>query len=86
MGASFNYVTFEALPVADLQKQFKAYQDEETEQHGSDHYAGHIGLVNGLRFVDKTFATSNEAYDWVSENQRKYDHYCLFSGRCWIYR
>ena len=72
MGAVFCTATFKTMSETDLKKAFTDYRKDKLEEFGNDSYGGHMGLVQGLRIIDKTFATSYEAADWIADHQQKY--------------
>lgn len=65
MGAMYDATTFEASDIQTLKKNFSNYQSNSCYEKGNDSYAGHIGIANGLAVTDKTFATIEEAEDYV---------------------
>lgn len=72
MGANFDSVTFKACDTQTLQKQFEDYQDDMRHEHGSDSYAGHMGIAHGLNISTRVFKDSKEAHDYVSNYAEKW--------------
>jgi hypothetical protein len=72
MGASFNDYTFKASDEKTLRSSFQKLQDNLCLDHGSDSYAGHLGIARGLQIVNKSFKTTNEAHEYVVEQAEKW--------------
>lgn len=72
MGACFDSVTFKACDEKTMHQKFEDYQDDMRAENGSDTYAGHIGIVNGLTVSTRSFKDMKAAHDYVSNNTDKY--------------
>ena len=55
MGACFNSLKFKASDAKILKDSFEKVQEEYCSNHGSDSYAGHIGIVRGIEVSNKIF-------------------------------
>ena len=73
MGACFDTVSFKASNDKKLKEDFARYQEIQCDENGSDAYAGHIGIANGLVIENKTFKTSNEAHEYLANRAKKWE-------------
>ena len=74
MGANFNTRTFKAD--LDRQEVVKRWNDMVAMSlHENGHsYSGEIGMLgNGIDFKEEAFATENQADEFLTENQQKWD-------------
>lgn len=72
MGACFDSVTFKACDVETLHQKFEDYQDSMRCENGSDSYAGHIGIANGLNVSTMVFKDTKAANEYVSNRAEKW--------------
>ena len=70
MGASYIDLTIEACDENTLKQKYSDFEKDSSYQYGNDAYSG--TLKYGVRICIKTFKTSEEAEEWVSENQQKW--------------
>lgn len=72
MGASFDSVTFKACDEKTMRKKFQEFQDNMCSENGSDGYAGHIGIAQGVEVKNKVCKTKDEAYEYVERTAQKW--------------
>ena len=46
-----------------------AHQQEQRDENGSDTYAGHIGISDGVRLTSRKFTERQAAWQWLEENE-----------------
>jgi hypothetical protein len=56
----------------EVKAEFTEEQDYDRTQNGES-YSGGIGMARGLRFVNRTFPTVNDAEDWLMDNAKKWE-------------
>jgi len=71
MGAVFNTIKVTAATDKEALAGCRAAIEESRYEDGHS-YSGGIGMADGCRIVGFTFATADEAYDWLEENAEKY--------------
>jgi hypothetical protein len=73
MGSEFNYYIHSGTK-EDLQSGFAEHQQDERHMNGTDTYAGHLGILNGLVVSNITpFASMEQARDYIDENHSKWE-------------
>lgn len=71
MGANFSSVTFKACDEKTMREKFNTYQDDMCYEHGSDSYAGHLGIAHGLNVSTMVFKDTNAAHDYIINRAEK---------------
>ena len=75
MGASFNYYTHEDNPsVKELKERFEEEREEAGWEYGKGGYSGSLYEKSGLTILDKTFENEDEAYNYLEENNCKWEN------------
>jgi hypothetical protein len=72
MGATSRFETVPRCSEAELQKRFRNIVEEQQHEDGHDAYAGTFGSGSGLAITNKTFASDNEAHNWIADNAEKW--------------
>lgn len=72
MGACFDSTTFKASDEKTLKESFSHHQECLRYDNGSDTYAGHMGIAQGISITSKSFKTVSEAEDYVEQNAQKW--------------
>lgn len=55
-----------------LRKSFSNRQEDLYNDHGNKAYAGHIGIAQGLKVINKTFKTESDTQEYVMEAAQKW--------------
>lgn len=74
MGASFNAVTYDGkLTKKEVEKLWNGSVQESLHESGHS-YSGRIGMLgNGINWDTMEFPTENEAHEYLSNKQEKWD-------------
>lgn len=75
MGAIFETRRFEAMSTEKLKQEFSELQSRLLDQYGSDAYAGHLGIANGLHITSMQFKANQlkEADQWLCDHAQKWE-------------
>jgi len=74
MGATNATITYQTDDRAKVQKAFRADTERARFEDGHDPYSGSIGQKTGIgRWAPNTFATAEEAEEWVMDHSDKWD-------------
>ena len=74
MGAEFQTLTVKSTDKKQIEKQFKAAQDEDRYENGHS-YSGGLGMAPGLEFPRvPTFENEGDADQWLADNAVKWEN------------
>ena len=73
MGANFTSRKFYGYTNHAVEAFYKTELADMIEEQGNDSYSGHWGVVNGFQFKNISFDNSNDAYDYISDNNDKWN-------------
>ena len=73
MGVSFNTVTMDTVNEKEVKEKFKEIWEEARDYYGSNPYSGSFAtLQKDVDFKRITFASYNEAQNYICEHQEKW--------------
>jgi len=71
MGANFNTINLKGER-PDILGAFRGIQDDDRYENGHS-YSGGFGMTTGLSFIEKSFASDDDADEWLIENCQKWE-------------
>lgn len=73
MGSIYLETTFDASDEKTLKERFKNHVDNQRFESGNDTYSANWASNGGLNILSRSFASIQEASDYIQQNQSKYD-------------
>jgi len=65
---------------AEVRERFRQIQDADCFENGHS-YSGTIGMASGLKFVDMSFDSIDEAEEWVDDHAEKWEEALCVSAK-----
>lgn len=73
MGAEFQTYRIVATSKADVKAKYESLRKQAQYDHGHAGYTGTLAEDSGLDIREESFATADEAEDWISDNCWKWE-------------